>query len=87
MGVSFDPGKDRANVEKHRISLARAADLAIEAVVPDDRYAYGEARFRAYGQIDGVDHCRVYVLREGRIRAISLRRAHAREMRRHVQRS
>ena len=87
MGVSFDPAKDRANIEKHGISLARAGELAIEAVLPDDRHDDGEARFRAFGQIDGISYCLVYVLREGHIRAISLRRAHDREMRRHVPRS
>ena len=87
MGVSFDPAKDRANIEKHGISLSRAGELAIEAVVPDDRQDYGEARFRGFGQINGIDHCLVYVLRGGHIRAISLRRAHDREMRRYVPRS
>ena len=43
MVVSFDPDKDRVNVAKHGISLARAVDFAIEAVVADDRYDYGEA--------------------------------------------
>jgi uncharacterized DUF497 family protein len=34
-----------------------------------------------------VAHCLVYPVREEHIRAISLRRAHAKEMRRHVTRS
>jgi uncharacterized protein len=50
----------------------------------DDRYDYGEIRDRAYGFIDGVAYCLVFTSRNGQVRPISLRRAHAKEMRRHV---
>lgn len=43
MGIEFDAAKDAINVAKHGISLARAADLEIQAYVPDDRFA--EPRF------------------------------------------
>ncbi|GGD32683.1 BrnT family toxin [Aureimonas glaciei] len=87
MRIVFDPAKDATNIAKHGISLARAEDLEILAFLVDDRHDYGEARFRAFGLIDGVAHCLVYAVREGHIRAISLRRAHSKEMRRHVTRS
>jgi uncharacterized protein len=81
--IEFDPAKDAANVEKHGISLARAADLDLLAFVEDDRFK--ESRYRIYGLIDDSLYCLVATEREDRIRVISLRRAHAKEMRRYAQ--
>jgi uncharacterized DUF497 family protein len=80
--VEFDPAKDTANIRKHGISLRRASDLDTAGVVEDHRF--GEPRFRAYGRIDDSAYCLAYAVRGDRIRAISLRRAHAKEMRRHA---
>lgn len=82
MEVEFDPAKDQANVAKHGISLSRAADFEVQAYVEDRRFA--EPRFRLYGMIDGVTYCLAGTDRDGTVRVISLRRAHAREMRKHV---
>ena len=82
--ADFDPAKKAANLSKHSISLARWIDLDIKVTLVDDRYDYGEVRYRAYGFIDGVPHCLVFADRNGRVRPISLRRAHEKEMRRHV---
>lgn len=84
MEIVFDPAKDAANLEKHGISLARAADFEILAFIADDRQDYGETRYRAWGQIDGVAHCLAFTVRDGTLRAISLRRAHDKEMKRHA---
>lgn len=81
--IEFDPAKDAANVEKHGISLARAADLDLLVFVEDD--GFEESRYRVYGLIDDILYCLVATDREHKIRAISLRRAHAKEMRRYVQ--
>jgi uncharacterized protein len=83
MEIEFDPAKDAANFAKHGISLARAADLNDVIVVSDERFA-GERRYRLYGRINGVPHCLAAVMRSGMVRAISLRRAHAKEFNRHV---
>lgn len=83
MDVEFDPAKDAANVEKHGVSLSRAADLVPLSYVEDDRFE--EPRYRVYGLIDDVPHCLAATVRGDRIRAISLRRAHAKEMRRYVE--
>jgi uncharacterized protein len=80
----FDPAKDAFNREKHGLSLARWVDLEVLAIVNDDRFNYGEPRFRAYGLIDGAAHCLVFTIRNEQYRPISLRRAHAKEMKRHV---
>lgn len=82
MTIEFDPEKDALNVAKHGVSLARAADLDIRAMVDDGRFV--EARRRAYGFLDGLPHCLAFVDRDGTVRAISLRRAHLKEFRRHV---
>ncbi|MEQ7155846.1 BrnT family toxin [Brevundimonas aurifodinae] len=80
--IEFDPRKDAANLAKHGISLSRADDMSIEVVWPDPYRA--EARWRAFGRIQGKTFCLIFTLRDGRRRAISLRRAHKKEFRRHV---
>ena len=64
-----------------RISLSEAANLVVIARIRDERFA--ELRFRAYGEIGGVAYCLAYTIREGAVRAISLRRAHMKEMARY----
>ncbi|MFN4283841.1 MAG: BrnT family toxin [Alphaproteobacteria bacterium] len=84
MKIVFDPAKDHANLAKHGVSLGRAADMEMAAVIEDDRQNYGEARYRAFGFIDGVAHCLAFTTRGETIRAISLRRAHAKEIKRYA---
>lgn len=85
MDIEFDPAKDEANIAKHGVSLARAANLEILAFIEDDRNEYGETRYRAWGMIDGKAHCLAFTHRDGKVRAISLRRAHRKEMDRYVE--
>jgi uncharacterized DUF497 family protein len=80
--VIFDEAKDAANIAKHGLSLARAADLAIDIIVEDDRHA--EPRLLAFGLLDGRPYSLAFVMRGDDIRAISLRRAHWKEYRRYV---
>ena len=82
--VEFDPAKEAINRSKHGVSLARWIDLDIKVAFVDDRRDYGEIRYRAYGFIEGVAYCLAFTTRNGQMRPISLRRAHSREMRRHV---
>lgn len=82
--MQFDPAKNEANIAKHGVSLGRADEMVIQAVIEDDRQDYGEIRYRAFGLIDAVAHCLVFTDREGVLRAISLRRAHRKEMKRYV---
>jgi len=72
--ADFDPAKDAINLSKHGVSLARWVDLEVLAIVRDDRFEYGEPRYRAYGLIAGVAHCLVFTVRNMRYRPISLRR-------------
>jgi uncharacterized DUF497 family protein len=85
--AEFDPAKEAINLSKHGVSLARWVDLDVFAIVRDDRFDYGEPRYRAYGVIDGVSYCLVFTVRNEQYRPISLRRAHAKEMRRHAPKS
>lgn len=84
MEIEFDPNKDAANISKHGISLARAADLEILAFIEDARNDYGETRYRAWGLIGEEAFCLAFTHRNGRVRAISLRRAHKKELDRYV---
>lgn len=81
--IEFDPDKDRLNVLKHGISLARASDLEVRGHAPSNRQS--ESRSRAYGLIDDRWYCLIYTVRADAIRAISLRRAHDDEVFRYVQ--
>ena len=83
MKIEFDPVKDATNIDKHQISLARATDFEMLAVQPDRRFDYGEERYRVWGFIDGVAFCLAFTTRGCKVRAISLRRAHAKEMKRY----
>lgn len=84
MDVEYDPAKDAANIAKHGVSLADF--LAFDTpptVTVDDRFDYGETRFRAFGRIGALGFCLVYCETETGIRAISFRRAHDKEMQRY----
>lgn len=84
MDITFDPAKDAANIAKHGLSFADFAGFDAEpTVIVDDRRDYGEDRFRAFGRVDGEARCLAFTIRDGEIRAISLRRAHEKEMRRY----
>jgi uncharacterized DUF497 family protein len=82
--IEFDPVKDAANVAKHGVSLAAAVDFDVRVVVRDDRHTYDEDRFNAFGLLYGRTFCLTFTVREGRVRAISLRRTRIKEYRRYV---
>lgn len=88
MGIAFDLAKDAANIAKHGVSLADFAGFdAAPITLVDDRYDYGEVRYRALGLIDGQPHVIVYSLPGEDMRLISFRRAHAKEVRQYERRS
>ena len=85
MKIVFDEQKDRTNREKHGVSLALAAAIDFEAalVIPDTRFDYGEKRYWAVAPIDGRLHILAFTMRGSTLRAISLRKANARERKRY----
>jgi uncharacterized DUF497 family protein len=82
--IDFDPAKDAANIAKHGISLARAAEMRIVVTIPDLRRDYGEDRYLAFGEIDGLMYCLAFADRNRGVRAISLRRSRWKEYRHYV---
>jgi uncharacterized DUF497 family protein len=84
MDIEFDPVKNDANIAKHGVALSDFAGFdEMAATVVDDRFDYGETRFRGFGRIAGEGFCIVYVETNTGIRLISFRRAHEKEMRRY----
>lgn len=83
MDIEFDTAKDAANIVKHGVSLARAAEFKALVVELDTRFV-GETRYRAFGLLDGVPHSLAFSIPNGVLRAISLRRAHLKEFDRYV---
>ena len=85
MKVEFDGEKDRANCEKHGVSLAAAAEMDFDAaqVVADLRRDYSESRWWAIGPIGSRLHVLAFTMRGDVLRAISLRKANARERKRY----
>lgn len=78
MRFEWDPAKDAANLAKHGISFAVAAEIFEGPVVTgeDRRTDYGERREISIGRTRGlVVVVVVHTDREGRCRIISARRA------------
>ena len=62
------------------ISIFASPDLLIEK---DQRWDYGEERFRAIGFLEGTVFVVIYTKRSSAIRIISARRANRREVKRY----
>ncbi len=84
----WDENKRADNLRKHGVdfSVARQFDFGAATTVVDDRREYGEVRYRALGVVDGKAYVLVFTRRGDRIRIISARRAHRREVSRYAAR-
>jgi uncharacterized DUF497 family protein len=87
MRVEFDPAKDAANLAKHVVSFALAAELDWEAALVwvDNRFEYDELRMIALAPKTSILYYVAFVERGEVRRPISLRRANRREVKRYVQ--
>ncbi|MDA8092317.1 MAG: BrnT family toxin [Betaproteobacteria bacterium] len=87
MEIAYDSTKDAANIAKHGVSLALAADLEWGSAViwSDMRYQYGEARMAAIGYIGLRLYYVAFVDRAECRRIISLRKANQREVKRYAE--
>ncbi len=87
MRIDFDPNKNQANLAKHGLSLALAAELEWnEALVwVDDRSDYGETRMIALAPRTGILYYVAFVDRGPLRHIISLRRANRREVKHYVE--
>ena len=86
MNITFDPAKDAANIAKHGVSLALAADLEWGSALiwPDTRRDYGEARQCALLLLGDRLFFVAFVSRADGRRVISLRKANPREVLQYV---
>ena len=82
MEYEWDEAKRKANIAKHGVDFALVHDFDFETawVTADDRFAYGENREIALGQIGQRVYVLVFHRRGSAIRVISLRKANAREV-------
>ena len=62
-------------------------DLGNAVIDPDRRYDYGEDRFQALGLIEARLYLLVFTMRGDVLRAISLRKASTKEVRRYDERA
>jgi len=87
MDVEFDPTKDAANLAKHGVSLALAAELDWDAALVwiDDRFEYDELRMIALAPQTATLYYVVFVDLGEVHRIISLRPANRREVKHYVE--
>jgi uncharacterized protein len=81
MKISFDPGKNEANIELRGLpfSMIENFDWSSSFIVEDVREDYGERRFQALGFIDDSLYMVVFTPRNRIAHVISFRRANKRE--------
>jgi uncharacterized DUF497 family protein len=86
MQITFDPDKDKANQEKHGVSLAAAISIEWDTALDweDTRKDYQEKRICSPALIEDRVYYVVYVDRGEVRRIISLRKANSREARKYV---
>lgn len=78
MEIDFDPDKEATNLKKHGISLRRAAHFTVRTMEWVERS--GEVRLYCLGILDGRIYSLTFTFRRNAVRAISLRRAHSKEL-------
>ncbi|MCB1507452.1 MAG: BrnT family toxin [Hyphomicrobiaceae bacterium] len=83
MDIEFDDEKSANCREKRGFGFEIAERFEAVVVEHDTRSDYGEARFRAFGFIDGKKFCLAFTPRHGRVRVISLRQMHDKEARKY----
>lgn len=87
MHLEWDEAKNEHNIRERGIPFEFAADFAFETAlfVIEPREKYGEPRMRALGFLGERLHVLVFAMRGESLRVISLRKANAREVRKHAQ--
>jgi uncharacterized DUF497 family protein len=86
VNITFDSAKDSANLAKHGVPLAMAAQLEWNSALtwPDSRRVYGEPRQCGIGYIGLRLFFVTFVDRADGRRVISLRKANPREVKRYA---
>lgn len=84
MTERFDPEKDAANQQKHKLSLAFGDSIFQDddhLIIPSIRPEDGEERFKVVGLVDGKLFTGVFTWRDDLPRFISVRRSNKGEER------
>lgn len=81
----WDEAKNRSNRAKHGVGFefVREFDWSRAVYRDDDREDYGEVRRLAFGFVGERAFAVVFVVRNARIRIVSLRRMHSKEMKKY----
>jgi uncharacterized DUF497 family protein len=79
----WDEVKRRSNLSKHGLDFARVAEVfsGTTFTMPDDRFAYGEARYFTLGRLNVTVVVVVHTEDNNTIRVISFRKATKHEQR------
>lgn len=81
MQFEWDEAKAQANLDKHGLDFEDAKTVFSRPVVitPDARRDYGELRYKALGELDGVIVYIAFTPRGDAVRIISMRPANRKE--------
>jgi len=87
MNFSYDPNKNKRNIELRDLSFDQVADLDWDNawIYEDKRKEYNEIRFIAYSMLDKWLHVVCFTEATDSIRVISFRKANNREVKRYEQ--
>lgn len=88
MEFEWDAARSDACFARPGFDFAYATQVFLDpdrSVEADDRFDYGEARYRVIGRISGRLFLVVYTPRAGRLRIISIHKANHKEVARHGQ--
>ena len=86
MEVEWDDAKSDACFVERGFDFAYAAQVFLDPnrlIEADERFEYGEPRFRVLGQVEGRVFVVIYTPRGGVFRIISARKANAKEVARY----
>jgi uncharacterized DUF497 family protein len=87
VSISYDPNKNKRNVEIRGLDFDRVSDLDWDNawIFEDERNEYNEVRFIAYSMLDERLHFVCFTETKDGIRVISFRKANSREVKRYEQ--
>jgi uncharacterized DUF497 family protein len=86
MEFEWDDAKSADCFARRRFDFAYAIRVFLDPfrlIEIDDRFDYGEIRYRALGQVDGREFVVIYMLRGSTMRIISARKANRKEIARY----
>ena len=87
MSISYDPNKNKSNIELRNLDFDRVSDLDWDNawIFEDERNEYNEIRFIVYSMLDERLHFVCFTETKDGIRVISFRKANSREVKRYEQ--